>query len=806
MGWLLTDLSMAFKILKKDSWFSLLNIIVIAIGSAVAIYAYSLTSNIAFSPLSMNEGKDIFLIEATVKGESEMGGKIEYADFIDLKKRAIGISNLGAYYIDNARVVIKDSNQRFSAAFITPEMFSVTGQLPLAGRAFNDQDMIKGSAQIVILGETIAKQLYGDVEASIGKNINVNGSLHQIVGVMPHDFEFPVREKLWLPLREQYHEFDRKKAARVAVFGQLNAEQTFKAVTTELNDIASQLALTYPQTNRDLGFMLFELKKGVIGEDNLHMLKMVLSAAVVVLTLACVNVASLLSVRASKRIKETSVQIALGAPRYRVISKVLSEAIIICCLGALFGMLLCLWGLQMTQEAFNSQPTLPFWWQLGLDSHTVVATFAVVVFASLLSGIWPSLQSSEKNFNQVLRDGTRGALGKKSAQFNYVIVFIELCFSFVILVYSGINLARIDFITSTSYGVKTDNIVVGELTFEQNSIDNYGSREQFYRRINSQLKTVPQVGDLAITTTLPGSFPRKQNYQIEGVQLAAADAYPYVNPIYVSNNYFDLFGMTLVAGRLLDSRDDVAGVNNVVVDEKFVDAAFADGQALGKRFRLYNGNTSGQWLTIVGVVNHVIYGQVQSNAYNRYATYLPLSKSKQNRVSVALEVSSMPPDIYPQVRQRMYEVDNAVPIYSLMTLNELIDNNSGGARFMTAIFSTFAFAALVLSVSCIFAVIAFLVSLRQQDIAVRRALGSTDLGIVRLYLQNVGIQYLIAAGAGLSLAYMVSQTIDTVEFAAQVPWVFVLVSALMLVMVVIATLVPLAMTLRKEPYAVLGDL
>jgi predicted permease len=806
MGWLLTDLSMACKILKKDGWFSLLNIIVIAIGSAVAIYAYSLTSNIAFSPIAMNGGKEIFMIEATVKGESESGGKVEYADYIDLKKRALSIDNLGAYYIDNARVFIKDSNQRFSAAYITPEMFSVTGQLPLAGRAFNNQDMIKGSAQIVILGEVIAKQMYGDANNSIGKNININGVLHQVVGVMPHDFEFPVREKLWLPLRAEYQEFDRTKAARVAVFGQLGVGQTQSSVNAELNTIASQLALNYPQTNQDIGFMLFELKMGVIGEDNTNMMKMVLSAALVVLTLACVNVASLLSVRASKRIKETSVQIALGAPRYRVISKVLAEAVIICCLGAVLGMLLCLWGLQMTQEAFNSVPTLPFWWQVGLDNHTVIATFAVILFASLLSGIWPSLQSSEKNFNQVLRDGTRGALGKRSAQFNYVIVFIELCFSFVILVYSGINLARMDFITSTSYGVKTDNVVVGDLAFEQNTIDIYGSREQFYSQISNKLKTVEQVNDVAIATILPGNYPRKQNYQIEGVQLPTVDAYPHVNPIYVSNNFFNLFGMKLITGRQLDSRDDVAGVNNVVVDEKFVEAAFTDGQALGKRFRLYNGKTPGQWMTIVGVVNHVIYGQVQSNAYYRSAAYIPLSKSEQNKISVALQVGSMPGDIYPQIRQRMYDVDKAVPIYSLMTLNELIENNSGGARFMTAIFSTFALAALVLSASCIFAVIVFLVSLRQQDIAVRRALGSTEWGIFRLYLQNVGIQYLIAASVGLSLAYMVSQTIDTVEFAAQVPWVFVSVSTLMLLLVIVATLVPLAMTLRKEPYAVLGDL
>lgn len=805
MNWLFKDIAIASRILKNDSLFSLLSILVIAVGSGLAIFAFSLSNTIVFKPLAMNDQQAIYLVEASVKGEAELGGKVQYADYHDLAAQSSTLNNIGAYYLESAVVGMEQSSERFSAAIVTEQVFAMTGALPLAGRLFNSQDRVIGSAKTVILGEKIAQQVFRDSTAAVGKNIRINGEPHQVVGVMAQDFEFPVRQHLWLPMREAYHEQNRASGQRVAVIAQFNADQSTQSVSAELDSLAARYAQAYPQSNAGRGFYLAEFKAGIIGESGVSVLTMIMTAAFVVLLLSCVNVASLLSVRANQRIKQTSVQIAMGAPRYRIITQIISEAFVICTLGALLGLTISLLGLQATQEALNSRDDIPFWWQLGLDIDTLLMTFMVILVASLLSSIWPSIQSSEGNFNHVLRDGTRGALGKSAARFSYFVVFIELTLSFVILVYSGLQLAQMDFINSTDYGTRTVGITVGEISFEQRSIDNYGSPNQFYNEIQTRLGQINGVESVALTTSLPGNYPRKYHYQAFGQDRANIKDYPYVNPIYVSDNYLDTFEIKLVAGRMLDSRDWVDGVNNVIIEDKFAEQSWPGELALGKRFRIYDGETPGEWMTVVGVVSHVIYGQVQSNAYYRYSFYAPLVKSDRKHFGIGLKTlgQALPHQL---IREAMYKVDQQVPVYRIKSMDNVIKGNAGGVKLLSVLFTLIAIASLILSASCIFAVIAYLVTQRQHEIAVRQALGADDGVIHRLYIKNSLIQYLVASICGLALAYVVSQTVDTTDFATMVPVVFVSVAVLMLLLVLAATAIPVFRTLRKEPYEVLSNI
>jgi putative ABC transport system permease protein len=806
MYWLVKDLRVASRILKNDPWFSLLNILVIAVGSAMVIFALSLSNTTVFEPLAMNGSAEIYYVEATTKGEAELGGKIHYSDYVFLKEQSTSLVNVGAYYLNSVAVGMGKSSERFSAAYVTPEMFEVTAERPLTGRVFNPEDGIVDSAKIVILGEKLAAQLYSSMDAAIGQKLAINGQMHQIVGVLAQQFEFPVRQQLWLPLRELNNQNDRTKAARVAAFAQLAPGVRVETAITELDNIAQRLATLYPQSNRDLGFYLSEFKKGIVGESGVSMMNIILTAAFVVLFLSCVNVASLLSVRGNKRIKQTSVQIAMGAPRYRIIAQIVAEAFLICSLGAAVGLFLALFGLRVVQELINGYDEIPFWWQLGLTSSTVLSTFTVILVASLISGIWPALKSSEGNFNQVLRDGTRGALGKSSAKFSYVVVFIELTLSFVILIFSGLQVAQMDFINNASYGVTVENRVVGRIDYQKQSVDSFGNESQLLGAISDRLKQIDVVEHVAFSTTLPGSFPRKFHYQVEGVELSHVGAYPYVNPIYVSDNYLTLYDIKLIAGRALDSRDNVEGVNNVLIEQTFAEQAWPNASPLGKRFRCFDGDKPGQWMTVVGITSHAIYGQVQSNALYRYSFYAPLSKTDNKSFGVAIKTSAIPNELYQQLREKVYQVDQNIPLYDLKTQKDLIKENAGGAKFMSGLFSLIAIAALILSGSCIFAVIAYLVSQRSHEIAVRQALGAHDWNIHKLYFRKSFVQFVIAAIIGLGLGYLVSQFVDTTEFAAKVPLVFAAVFFLMLGLVALATVVPVGLTLRKEPAEVLKDI
>lgn len=806
MGWLYSDFLYGFRILSKDKGFSLLTVLVISIGSAIAIFAYSLTSNLMFSPLQFDNQKPLYQVEASKKGEVQSGGKVNYADYVDIKSQVSGVQNLGAYYTRSASVGIGNVSERMDLVAVSREMFDVTGTLPTLGRMFSQEDMQVGGNRVVVVGEQLATQIYQNSQLALGKSLQIDGDQYQVVGVMPQAFRFPVQHQIWVPLREKYQQHNRTQGERVAVFGQLSDGQSAESVAAELEAISQRLAEQYPESNSDISFGIQTYKQVVLGEGAGTIMTMVLIVAAIVLLLACVNVASLLSVKASRRIKETSIQIALGAPRFRIIGQIVIQALIVCTLGTCIGLVLCFWGLKATQEALALLMELPFWWTFSLDSHTVAGAGVVIVLSSILSSIWPALQTSEGSFNQVLTDGTRGALGRRSVRFNYVIVFIELTLSFIILVYSGLNVAKMDFINSTGYGVKTDNILIGSLSFEPRHVNNHSSSVQLAETISARVAALDAVEDVAVTTQFPGTYPRKLHFQPEGLELAELNGYPYVNPIYVSRNYFDTLGIKLHQGRWLDSRDDIEGVNNVLVDVLFVQEVWPDENPVGKRFRVYEGNQAGPWLTVVGVTGHVVYGQVQSNALYRYSAYYPLSKTEATDLGLIMSLQGNSSDVQQAIRQAIYQVDSSLPIYEVNTMQSLIAKNSGGSRFMSSLFFVFAIASLVLSGSCILAIISFLVAQRSQDIAVMQALGATEGHIVRLYLRNSCIQFAVAAAVGLPLAYLASQTIDTVEFASMVPATYLVVVAMLLTLVLVATILPVLRTLKHEPYETLTQI
>lgn len=802
MEWIICDLSRSVRGLLRDRWFSLLTVAAIAMGCAAAIFAFSLSNTMVFAPLKMNSERPILAVEATTDGALESGGKVSHSDFVDIKSQQTVFSVLGAGYTDTATVTLDSTAERFRAAIITPEMFDITGVSPQAGRPIATTDTKQGAIDVAVISHNLAIAVFGSAEQAIGEPLYINGKRHDVIGVMPAAFAFPVDHQIWLPLRESYQEYERDSATRLMVFGVLKNGVSMEEAGAELKNIAERLRLNYPETNRNAGFAALPFKQWLIG-DAVAAFYMLLTAAAIVLLLACINVSSMLSARANKRIKETSIQAALGAPRYRIMARTMLESAVVCAIGALVGIVLAALALDGMQSAINLIKPTPFWWLLGLDVTTAGVTILLVVLASLIAGIWPAIQSSEANFNQVLRDGTSNALGKKSARFNQVILLAELSLSFVVLIYSGLRLSSMLFIMGADYGVTTDNILTGKVILTE-QVSEGPARANYLERLERELTSLPDVDAVAMTTTLPAEYPRKYPYQIAGDERAHIDDYNVTNPIYVSTNFFEIFDVSIVQGRGLDSRDDTDGIQNVVVSELFSEMNWPGKETVvGERFRIYDGSRPGPWLTVVGVVPHIVHGQVQSNAYYRTSIYRPISAAPASNVSLALSSSNLDLTLRESIREKAFEVSKYVPVVDIKSMNEIIADNSSGAVLVTTLFGVLAVASLVLSATCVFGVIAYLVTQHRQDIAVRRALGADESAIYRLYLKKGVVHFCIAAAIGAPLAYVAITTINLTNISNTVPLVFGGTFALLFSVLTVATVVPVSGVLRRQPYDVL---
>ncbi len=806
MSWLIKDFLLALRGLINTPQFTIMNLILVIVGSAGIIFTLSLSNQILFSPLTMNDQSEIYLVEASIKGEAEQGGKVQFADYYELKQHTKKLANVGAYYISSSSIEVDNRLEQLSSAHITPEMFTVTGQLPIYGRAFTKNDLQLQAERVVLLSEQVARLITPDSANIIGQTLRVDGENYRVIGIMPSNFKFPLKQQVWFPLREQYQEFDRSSGQRVAVFAQAAQSVSIEAMQVELSDFSSYLALKHPNTNRDQGLGVTPYKIGTMGEQIATLVKILLSAAAIVLFLACSNVTALLSVKASKDVKSTAVRMALGAPKYRIFSRFIIESFTISIIGCFFGLILCLFGLKFVQESFNNFGTLPFWWELELDASLLLITFIIVLLSTLLSGLWPALQSLEGNFNKVLRDGTRGAMGRAASYFNHTVIFFEIALAITILIYTTLKVASLDEIVKSDYGVKTDSRLVATLSLSTQVAASDNSRRSYFSELSTALLALPEVEQVTFTSIAPGIYPRKIHYQVEGVVLGEVNAYPYVNSIFVKDNYLKVTEIELSAGRMLDSRDDVAGVNNVVIDEKFAAENWPGESALNKRFRLYQGDKPGSWLNVIGITNHVVYGQIQSNALYRSTVYLPLSQFEGTQLNLIAKVSNQNNDLINWIRQQGFKVDPLTPIYEMKSMNQLIEDNSYGPKFVTTLLVIFSIAALLLSSIGVFGVIMYQISNRSNDIAVRRAIGATNARIYKRYLKLSTVLFAFAAVFGVTLAYLGSFTIDTNGFSHLVPFFFTIVVCLMFVIVIIATLIPLKRGMRQELASVLREL
>jgi predicted permease len=528
------------------------------------------------------------------------------------------------------------------------------------------------------------------------------------------------------------------------------------------------------------------------------------------LLLASVNVGNLLLSRAIERGKETAIRVALGAPRLRLISQMLWESIIICFVGGLIGLLVLAWGLgimgPVTDAFFLDR--VSFWWQFGVDGYTLRLVFLVVFGTILVTGLLPAWKNSGSDFNSVLRDGTRGALGKKAGRLNRILVISEIFLSMIVLMVAGVILVGSYLLNFADYGVNPDGILSAEVQLNDANYDTSEKQVQFARTLQSRLETSEGIGRVMISTAFPGDYSESSAIAIDGNEYTqeGTSNYPRANYIAVMPDTLTTLGVELKGGRYFNSGDDGLDKGTVIVTESFVSNYLPNGSPIGKRIRLVDGkNDTANWLTIVGVVKHTVQGPANDARGRLPSVFRPFTQAPRQQMEIALQMKSDKAAVTRTLRETLSSIDPKLPAYRIETLAKKIDRHSAPLKFVSTLFLLFGIATVFLAASGIYGVLSNTINQRTQEIGIKRALGAMDDRITKEFLMT-GFKQLLWGGvpgllAGGAMGFGMSKVIGI----GNDHLIIITITLLTIIgtVVMLATYLPTKRALQMEPSAAL---
>jgi putative ABC transport system permease protein len=737
------DFKYAVRLLAKKPGFTILTTLVMATGIGLSVYLFSFF-NFLFGDLPFKDGESIVVISASENGAKSFDS-LSIHDYLEIRNNVKGLSQFGAYNEQNVNIIGRDGARRYSASHTESNMFQITNTLPVLGRTFSVEEDQVGAENVVVVGFDIWKNQYGGDKDILDKIVQIDGESHRIIGVMPEGYYFPGTAEVWLPLRKDANKLSRDETENIRGLAHIDDGFSKQEINLQLSVIMQRIEQQYPKTNHRISAYIDSLPMSSVagGITVVYSMQVV---AILILVLASINVGNLLLSRAVERSKETAIRVALGAPRARLIGQMLWESIIICTLGGVIGLLMVAWGLEITQgiTAGFFSGKMPFWWVFNVDAFTIKLFIVFVVSTILVTGLLPAWKNSGEDFNDALRDGTRGALSKKSGRLNKILVISEILISLIVLIGASVMVLSSYVRTHADIGVETDGILVADVALSDSRYDIASKKSHFINTLQSRLENSTGVRDVMISSSLPGEYARISNINIEGKEYNDNKRKPETNYIVISSGTLSKLGVTLQQGRYFNSSDKGDDKKTVIVSESFAKKHFPEQSALGKRLKIADiDKQNPNWLTIVGIVEHTRQGDAARAEFP--SVFRPYSQDPSVKVTVAMRSDLDKKIVTKILRDTLSSIDNALPAYRIKTYTQSVDRITASVRFISSVLVIFGIAAVVLAGSGIYGVMSNTISQRTQEIGIKRALGADEKHITKEFLM-AGVKQLLWGG------------------------------------------------------------
>ncbi|ESP93117.1 ABC transporter permease [Pseudoalteromonas luteoviolacea] len=814
------DVKYAFRLLLKKPAFSATSILIVAIGLGLTVYTYSLLSQLIFKPLTMQGATPLVAIEGEFRAAHGRGQLTDpyHLNFISAYSNLLHKMSL----YRTGTTIISDlgnniSAKKVHASYSQWNLFELAGVQPILGRGFTPSDQAVGTEPVIVISHEIWTKYLSKDPNIINTSIRVNGISKRVVGVMPAGFAFPAIAQIWEPLSETQlapaAPSDAHTDAMNAV-ARLKPGISLEQLQLEIKNLLQRHFQTLPQAftwraNSPGGYIRAFKYKDTNDSIAQHYTIFVAMLIVVllILFLTCINVGSLLLARVNERIKEVGVRIALGIPKKRLMLQMLWESLFICSIGGLLAWGLAMIGVRLTNVAFEQLFALsgdkPFWWHLNLHSDAFFVLLVAIIFMVAVTGILPAVRALNSDVNAILRDGTRGALGKKAGRANKLLVVTEIALSSVVLVVATILLSTSYNSQNADYGVDTSNrlsaqILLPTSSYPRNPRD---KRNDFYYQLKSNLEKHPNIQGVAYFSSLPGTGGGSSHFEIQGREALVYNENPMWNFEAVSRDAWGVVGMKIIEGRDFDLRDLENGGSPTIINESMARDLFPEGNAIGQRVRTVDeGNWHTEWRTIIGIVSDSIHGPTMQ-ATSAWHTGYGMMDLRAWNMEIVVHYFGSHTQAQALLKETVAAMDLDVTLHQIQRYDEFIAQPMQLVNAVNSIFLWCGLVALFLAASGIFAVSSNSIALRSQEIATRRALGANNSRVIGLFMKEAGIQLVIGLIGGVCMSLMVLNQLSQSMLFSSDSYAFGIVGIPLFItlMVLTATYIPCRKITSQEP-------
>jgi predicted permease len=823
METLLQDLRYGVRSLLRTPGLALVAVLTLAFGIGANTALFSLLNGIYWTPpAGVRDAEGLVWLGAVTPDRSRPAG-FSYPDYLEYRDASGAFRELAAFNDVHVAVGTGEEPQRLNAELVTGNFFSVLHAAPALGRSFlPEEDRTPGTHPVAMISERLWQNRFAGDPNVLGQTIVVNGSPLTVIGVAAKGFRgFDVEEPadVWLPMmmyraafpKLETDDYLQQRWTNMPVLGRLAPDVSMERARASVQTISKRLAAAYPESNEDLTADVFPFR-GIVGPGEargvIPIFALCVSVTLIILLIACGNVANLLLARGAGREREIAVRAAMGASRGRIVRQLLVESMVLAAVGGAAGVMLASWMLDL----FLALAPIPFPIPVALDWRALLVTMGLALTTGVIFGLTPALRASRPNLTPALKGAAGDGRGRSRPQ--RALVIAQLALACMLLMSAGLLVRGLQKALAQELDFPSPESVL-TLSFDLGMQGYTEERSQaFERELHDRVQALPGVEVVSIANLAPFRSAmflarvtldgQKQPAAMRGDESTESSAAPRPIQNSVWPDYFRTLGVPILRGRDFTGADRAGTEPVVIVNELAAQQLWPDEGALGRRIRVGSDTTA--WLTVIGVA--ATGAQDQNHGEARPTIYLP--KRQRPVISgwsttLLVRSSGDAGALAGPLREQIRALDPNLPVYDVATLKGTIRENHSPGRLGSTLLVIFGALALGLAVIGLYGVVSYAVTQRTREIGVRIALGAARPAILGLFARDALRMAAVGIAVGLALAVGAAQVLrslirglDPLDAA-----VFAGVALLLATVTLLAAYLPARRAARVDPMVAL---
>lgn len=802
------DVRYALRLLRRTRGFTAIAITTLALGIGATVAIASAAYTVLYRPLPLSGAGELVVPVSTNPARGFERASVPYADYLDWREQRDVFHAAAVFSRVQADLSGDGTPERIDGLQISEDYFDVIRAELLYGRVLTAADHAAGAPAVAVISERLWTRRLGADPAVVGRDIRLGGVSTQIIGVIVSAKAWPQEQDFWTPLPRAFVDnVDVRTRRDNMIFesiARLAPGASLDQARARMTTIADRVAKEHPESRQGWSSNAIPLREYVVEPELRLGMFVLLGGAVLVLLIACVNLANLLLARGADRGREVAVRTALGASRARLVRQLLTESLVLAAAGGAAGLALAYWLLQGLKKFAPTDLTALE--NLSLDWITIAIAVVLSVGAAVLFGVFPAFAVSALEPVETLREGGRGGgSGRRTGRMRDALVVAQMALAIVLLVGAGLMLRSVWALVHVDPGVDVDRVLAGQIVMPRGRYP-IDRRIQFFERLTAGLASTPGIESAAATSWVPvggGGYGLGRVFLLDGQpEPPASTDHPALWNV-VTPDYFRTLGIPLVRGRAFAWSDTRTTMQVAIINQTMARRVFGDADPIGRRIRSWRDENV--YREIVGVVADVRYNGLADEDQSLF--YVPYAQDWWGLMTLTIRTPGNPATFADALRREVGRLDPDIAVAEITPLRQLADESIAPQRFGAMLLAVFAGAALILAAVGVYGVMSYAVTQRRHEFGVRLALGATPAGLFGLIVRRGLVLAAIGSAAGIAgsiaLAPVMRELLSEIEPLDAVT--FTLVPLVLLAVAFASCALPGRHAARTPPLEALRD-